>query len=127
MTKREKVIRVSFEKRRSQRPPSEMPCQENKPDPMGFIESRCAGARYVLHKVGLENALDYLIGEKFIMFLGLAERDDEWRRAIPAFVAEIRTLFTPQQIKGYLKKPGRRLRALRHAAKKWLLEGGDLT
>jgi hypothetical protein len=64
---------------------------------------------------GTEKAMGYLIGEKFLNFLEVAESNDEWREAIPEFVAEIKALFEPWQLAQFLKTP-RRLGALGHAA-----------
>jgi hypothetical protein len=84
-------------------------------DPIEFIESRCAAARNILVDIGPDKALGYLIGEKFLSFLGTADRDDEWRQAIPKFVAEIKAIFQGWQIANYLNKP-RRVGALGHVA-----------
>jgi hypothetical protein len=84
-------------------------------DPIDFIESRCAAARNILVDFGPDKALGYLIGEKFLSFLGTADRDDEWRQAIPTFVAEIKAIFEGWQIASYLNEP-RRLGALGHVA-----------
>jgi hypothetical protein len=42
--------------------------------------------------------MGYVIGEKFLNFLEVAEEDLEWRQAIPTFVAEIKALFEPLQL-----------------------------
>ena len=52
---------------------------------------------------GTHKALDYLIGEKFLNFLQAAETDAEFRAEIPAFVAEIKTIFEPWQLAEYLE------------------------
>lgn len=36
--------------------------------------------------------MGYLIGEKLLNFLEVAETKDEWRAATPSFVTEIKTL-----------------------------------
>jgi hypothetical protein len=82
-------------------------------DATEFIESKCDAARNLLEDFGPEKAMGYLIGEKFLNFLEVAERNGEWRHAIPAFVAEIREMFEPWQLAGYLNTP-RRLGALGH-------------
>jgi hypothetical protein len=64
---------------------------------------------------GTEKAMGYLIGEKFLNFLEVAETNDEWREAIPEFVAGIKALFEPWQLAQFLKTP-RRLGALGHVA-----------
>jgi hypothetical protein len=51
---------------------------------------------------GTQNALDYLIGEKFLNFLEAAENDAEFRAEIPAFVAEIKTILEPWQLSEHL-------------------------
>src|SRR5438105_3488767 len=84
-------------------------------DPTEFIEAKCAAAHTILEDFGPEKALGYLIGEKFLNFLEVAEKEGTWRQAIPVFVAEIRTLFEPWQIADYLHTP-RRLGALGHVA-----------
>jgi hypothetical protein len=85
------------------------------PDPNEFIESKCDAARNVLEDFGPEKAMGYLIGEKFLNFLAVAETDDDWRQAIPAFVAEIQSIFESWQLAEYLDTP-RRLGALGHTA-----------
>ncbi len=63
---------------------------------------------------GTEKAMGYLIGEKFLNFLEVAESDTEWREAIPEFVGAIKSLFEPWQLAQFLKTP-RRLGVLGHA------------
>jgi len=46
----------------------------------------------------LESALDYLIGEKIFSFVTAAERDPDFAAELPAFIAEIRQLFTAEEI-----------------------------
>jgi hypothetical protein len=98
------------------------------PDPNEFIESKCNAARNVLEDFGPEKAMGYLIGEKFLNFLEVAETDNDWRQAIPAFVAEIQSIFEHWQLAEYLDTP-RRLGALGHAAdeegRRMLREGLD--
>lgn len=84
-------------------------------DARQFIESKCAAAHNILEGFGLEKALGYLIGEKFLNFLEVAETDGEWRQTIPVFVAEIKNMFEPWQLADYLNTP-RRLGALGHTA-----------
>ena len=42
-------------------------------DPREIIESQCDGARDILDHFGAEKAMGYLIGEKFLNFLEVAE------------------------------------------------------
>jgi len=84
-------------------------------DPTEIIRSQAGAARAILEDFGPEKALGYLIGEKFLNFLEIADNDRQWREAIPAFVAEIKALFEPFQLAEFLNTP-RRLGALGHVA-----------
>ena len=59
---------------------------------------QCAAARRIEDEFGTDKALDYLIREKFLNFLEAAETDAEFRAEIPAFVAEIKTIFERWQL-----------------------------
>lgn len=84
-------------------------------DPTKIIKSQADAAKDILLDHGPEKAMGYLIGEKFLNFLEVAESDGQWRQAIPAFVAEIKAIFEPWQLAEYLDTP-RRLGALGHVA-----------
>jgi hypothetical protein len=84
-------------------------------NPTDIIRSQAEAARGILEDFGSEKAMGYLIGEKFLNFLEVAETDRRWRQAIPAFVAEIKALFEPFQLAEFLNTP-RRLGALGHVA-----------
>ncbi len=58
----------------------------------------CDAARMIEDEFGTDKALRYLIGEKFLDYLEAAERLPDFRAEIPAFVAEIKTIFEPWQI-----------------------------
>ena len=64
---------------------------------------QCEAARRIEDEFGTDKALDYLIGEKFLNFLEAAETDAEFRAEIPAFVAEIKTIFERWQLAEYLE------------------------
>jgi hypothetical protein len=64
---------------------------------------QCDAAREIEDEFGTDRALAYLIGEKFINFLSAAETDEGFRAEIPAFVAEIRTIFERWQLDAYLE------------------------
>ena len=60
---------------------------------------QCEATRQIEAEFGTQNALDYLIGEKFLNFLQAAETDAEFRAEIPAFVVlKLRFLTPPDQI-----------------------------
>ena len=63
-------------------------------------------ARRIEVEFGTVNALKYLVGEKFLAYLQAAEDEAEFRAEIPAFVAEIKTIFEPWQLAEYLEKEG---------------------
>src|ERR1700730_10755994 len=59
--------------------------------------------------------MGYLIGEKFLNFLEVAETDRAWRETMPTFVAEIKSIFEAWRLAEFLNTP-RRLGALGHAS-----------
>ena len=65
--------------------------------------SKCEATRQIEAEFGTENALDYLIGEKFLNFLQAAETDADFRAEIPAFVGGIKTIFESWQLAEYLE------------------------
>ena len=60
-------------------------------------------AKGIEDEFGTQNALDYLVGEKFLNFLEAAETDAEFRAEIPAFVAKIKEIFERWQLSQYLE------------------------
>lgn len=67
---------------------------------------QCEAARGIEDEFGTVNALKYLVGEKFLSYLQAAERDADFRAELPAFVAEIKTIFEPWQLSEYLEMAG---------------------
>lgn len=67
---------------------------------------QCEAARGIEDEFGTPNALKYLVGEKFLNYLQAAEKDAEFRAELPAFVAEIKTIFEQWQLAEYLEKAG---------------------
>lgn len=63
---------------------------------------QCDATEGIRDHFGLENALDYLIGEKLFTFLMASERDAQFAAEVPAFVAEIQRIFTRAEIRDYL-------------------------
>lgn len=74
--------------------------------PMGEFHkiwvNQCDAARDIREAFGLEKALGYLIGEKFLNFLRAADQDPAFAGAVPRFVAEIKDIFHPTEIEAYL-------------------------
>lgn len=63
---------------------------------------QCAAIEDIRERFGLRSALDYLIGEKLFTFVTTSEQDPEFAAELPAFVAAIRRLFSPEEIRDYL-------------------------
>ena len=63
---------------------------------------QCAATQDIRERFGLDSALDYLIGEKLFSFVAASEQDSLFAQELPAFVAEIRKLFTAGEIRTYL-------------------------
>lgn len=63
---------------------------------------QCAAARNIREEFGGEKALGYLVGEKLLTFLWVADRDPALARELPDFVAEIKDIFEPGELRDYL-------------------------
>ena len=63
---------------------------------------QCQAAREIEFEFGVPDALDYLIGEKFVQFVEAAGTDSDFREELPDFIAEIKTIFEPWQLAEYL-------------------------
>jgi len=72
-------------------------------EPCKIWIEKCDAARMIEDEFGTDKALRYLIGEKFLDYLEAAERLPDFRAEIPAFVAEIKTIFEPWQLAEFLK------------------------
>lgn len=64
--------------------------------------AQCEATERIKEDFGLQSALSYLIGEKLLHFLAATDQHPEFAAELPKFVQEIRRIFTPQQICGYL-------------------------
>ena len=65
---------------------------------------QCEAAKAIEGEFGFENAIEYLVGEKFINYLDAAEIDKSFRDEIPAFAGEIKQMFERWQLAVYLDK-----------------------
>ena len=63
---------------------------------------QCDAARGIRLEFGAHAALDYLVGEKLVNFVRAASSHPEFAAELPRFVAEIRRIFEPYEIQGYL-------------------------
>ena len=66
-------------------------------------QSQCGVAPSLREKYGLQAALDYLVSEKLFTFAEAATSHPDFARELPLFVAEIRRLFTPEEIRAHLE------------------------
>ena len=64
---------------------------------------QCDAARSIEDEFGTDKALAYLVGEKFLNFLEAAETHPDFRSEIPAFAAEVKTIFERWQLAEYLE------------------------
>jgi hypothetical protein len=64
---------------------------------------QCEAAQGIEDEFGVQQALKYLVGEKFLDFLEAAESNADFRAEIPAFVAKVREIFEPWQLAQYLE------------------------
>ena len=60
---------------------------------------QCAATEDIRERFGSKSASDYLIDQKLFTFLAAAEQDPEFAAELPAFVAEIRQLFTARELR----------------------------
>lgn len=72
-------------------------------DPSTIWTEQCQAARQIEDEFGVPQALAYLVGEKFINFLEASDDHVDFRAALPAFAAEIKTIFEPYQLAEYLE------------------------
>ena len=64
---------------------------------------QCEAARGIEDEHGTQQALEYLVGEKFINFIEAADDHQAFRAEIPSFVAEIKSMFERWQLAQYLE------------------------
>jgi hypothetical protein len=64
---------------------------------------QCEAARGIEDEFGTQQALDYLVGDKFLDFLEAAEANTDFRGELPAFVNKIKEIFERWQLAQYLE------------------------
>jgi hypothetical protein len=65
-------------------------------------KEQCVAARSIRVQHGVLSALDYLIGEKLLTYADTAVTRPEFARELPRFVAEVRDIFSDEEIRPYL-------------------------
>ena len=78
-------------------------CENPPREPHKIWIDQSEAARGIEDEFGTDKALAYLIGEKFLNFLEAAESNTAFKAELPAFVAEIKTIFEPWQLAEYLE------------------------
>ena len=58
---------------------------------------QCEAARGIEDEFGTPHALAYLVEEKFLNYLEVAEKGPTFRAEVPAFVVEVKGIFEPWQ------------------------------
>ncbi len=76
---------------------------------------QCEGARGIKEEFGTEKAIGYLIGEKLVNFVRASDTHPEFAAELPNFVAEVKQIFEPHEIREYLEDV-RRIGAMGHVA-----------
>jgi len=64
-------------------------------------KQQCVAARSIRVQHGILSALDYLIGEKLLTYADTAVTKPEFARELPRFVAEVRVIFSGEEISHY--------------------------
>ena len=64
--------------------------------------SQCEATSSIQKKFGLEAALDYLVSEKLLNFAEAAMSHPDFAYELPMFVAEVRRIFTLEDIRKHL-------------------------
>lgn len=74
---------------------------------------QCAAASTIERTWGPRQALDYIVGEKFLQYIREAARHAPFADELPAFAARIRQMFAPEAIATFLgeleRNPSRRI------------------
>jgi hypothetical protein len=60
--------------------------------------NQCEAAHGIRFHRGIENAFDYIVGEKLLGFAEIAMSRPEFAREVPNFVSEIRRMFSREDI-----------------------------
>jgi hypothetical protein len=65
---------------------------------------QCDATDEIKLRYGVEAAFDYLVAEKLLNFADAAASNSEFARELPRFVACVRGLFSPQEIRTQLER-----------------------
>jgi hypothetical protein len=62
---------------------------------------QCDAAREIREAWGIRKALGYLVGEKLLNYIRASDTDPSWAEKLPLFVAEVKRIFTAEELGGY--------------------------
>ena len=62
---------------------------------------QCEAARDIRDAWGTRKALGYLVGEKLLNYVHASDSDPSWAVKLPLFAAEIRRIFTTEELRAY--------------------------
>ena len=65
---------------------------------------QCSVTVGIRERFGLQPAFDYLVGEKLMNYAEAAATRPEFARELPRFVAEVRRMFDPAEIRAHLAR-----------------------
>jgi hypothetical protein len=65
---------------------------------------QCNAAHEIKLRYGVKAAFDYLVAEKLLNFADAATSRPEFAKELPRFVAYVRGLFTPQEMRAHLAR-----------------------
>ncbi len=65
---------------------------------------QCEAAQDIRVRYGSKAAFDYVVAEKLLMFAETAASRPEFARELPQFVARVRGLFTPEELKIHIAR-----------------------
>lgn len=73
---------------------------------------QCRATKAIRRRFGAKSALDYLVGEKLMMFADAAKDDPDFAKELPRFLAAVWQVFHEYEIAGYVasRKPATRKR-----------------
>ena len=67
---------------------------------------QCNATANILNNFGVQPALHYLVGEKFLDFLESAETNDDFEDELAGFADRVKGVFDQSQLAEYLVPPG---------------------
>ncbi len=65
---------------------------------------QCEATLGIRQRYGTKAAFDYVVSEKLLMFAEAAARQPEFARELPQFVARVRNLFTPEELRTHIAR-----------------------